>query len=300
MNLLVTGAWQGFENCRQEILSMGHDVAFLQWEKESLPVDYDWVEGVIGNGFFLTHPIEKFENLRYIQLTSAGYDRVPMDYVEEHHIEIYNARGVYSIPIAEYAVGGVLQLYKHFREFAESQKKHEWNKIREIRELYGSTVCILGCGSVGSECAKRFAAFGCRVLGVDVCQMSREYYVSIVSIEELNTVLGQADILVITLPLTDMTRGLVGQDALKALKEGALVVNIARGGLMDYGALTTGLKDGYIGGAVLDVFEAEPLDPESPLWDMKQVIITPHNSFAGDGNQYRLNRVIIDHLKALS
>ena len=104
MNLLITGAWQEAKKYIETIEKMGHQVQFLQFEKDALPCDYEWVEGIIGNGLFLFHPIEKFKNLKYIQLTSAGFDRVPMDYVKEHKIVINNARGVYSAPMAEYAV----------------------------------------------------------------------------------------------------------------------------------------------------------------------------------------------------
>lgn len=114
--------------------------------------------------------IEKFKNLRYIQLTSAGYDRVPLDYVKEHQIEIHNARGVYSIPMAEFAISGVLQLYKQARFFDNNQKNHQWIKHRGLLELNEKTVCIVGCGSVGTECAKHFAAFGCQVVGIDLYQ----------------------------------------------------------------------------------------------------------------------------------
>lgn len=122
MNILITGAWQQANEYIDIIEKKGHQVQFLQFEKDALPCDYEWVEGIIGNGIFLTHPIEKFINLKYIQLTSAGYDRVPMNYVKEHNIDIYNARGVYSIPMAEYAVAGVLSLYKEQRFFAQKQK----------------------------------------------------------------------------------------------------------------------------------------------------------------------------------
>ena len=87
----------------------------MQQEKERIPCDYTWIEGVICNGLFLYHDIELFQNLRFIQLTSAGYDRVPMNYIQQHGIDIYNARGVYSIPMAEFAVSGVLQIYKKSR-----------------------------------------------------------------------------------------------------------------------------------------------------------------------------------------
>ena len=146
MNLLITGAWQGAKDHLDALRAMGHEIVFLQQEKDALPVDPAWVEGVICNGLFLHHPIESFPNLQYIQLTSAGFDRVPMDYAKAHGIEIHNARGVYSIPMAEFSIAGVLQLYKQGRFFYENQKARRWEKRRDLMELSGKTVLILGCG----------------------------------------------------------------------------------------------------------------------------------------------------------
>ena len=294
MNLLITGAWQQAKAYIPMIEGMGHQVRFLQYEKDELPCDDAWVEGIIGNGIFLSHPIERFSNLRYIQLTSAGFDRVPMDYVQAHGIEIHNARGVYSIPMAEFAVAGVLTLYKQMRFFAEMQKQHHWEKHRGLLELSDKTVLIVGCGSVGTECAKRFQAFGCRVIGVDLFPRVDSHYMQMVGLTELDKQLPDADVVVLTLPLTEETKQLMNADRLKLLKASAVLVNIARGGVVDTQALMGCLP--CIGGAVLDVFEEEPLEEDSPLWDMENVVVTPHNSFVGDGNQDRLSHVILRDL----
>lgn len=295
MNLLITGAWTGAKDYINQIENEGLAVVFMQYEKDDLPCAYEWVEGVICNGLFLTHPIEKFVNLRYIQLTSAGFDRVPMDYVAEHNIEIYNARGVYSIPMAEFAVAGVLQLYKKMDFFRESQKRHEWNKHRGCLELFGKTVCIVGCGSVGTECAKRFVAFGCNVIGVDLYPREDEYYESMVHLNELDSLLPRTDVVVLTLPLTEETIHLMNRERFALLKDRAVLVNIARGAVVDTRALMPEMS--RLGGAVLDVFEEEPLGEESPLWKMGNFIVTPHNSFVGDGNGERLKDIILENLR---
>ena len=296
MNLLITGAWQEAKKYIETIEQMGHRVQFLQFEKDELPCEYEWVEGIIGNGIFLSHPIEKFNNLKYIQLTSAGFDRVPMDYIREHNIKINNARGVYSAPMAEYAVSGVLNLYKSQRFFIENQKAHKWEKKRDLKELSGQNVCILGCGSVGSECAKRFEAFGCAVSGVDIVVREIEHFSKVYYLSEVKEVLSKSDIVVITLPLTDETYHMFDEELFVAMKPGAVLVNIARGALVDTDALIEALKV-KLCGAVLDVFEEEPLSEDSPLWDMENVIITPHNSFVGDGNNRRMSNVILKNLE---
>ena len=289
MNLLITGAWTDAKEYIASIEKMGHQVVFLQQEKEKLPCTYEWVEGVICNGLFLHHPISKFINLKYIQLTSAGYDRVPIDEVERREIEIHNARGVYSIPMAEFAIAGVLDLYKEMGRFREQQERHEWIKNRSIRELAGSKVVIVGCGSVGTECAKRFKVFDCEVIGLDVVGRADPWFDKIVKIEMIDTVLPEADVVVLTVPLMDETRALIDQRRLGLIK--GILVNISRGGVVDQEAL-----EAWEGVAVLDVFEKEPLEENSPLWVKKNTIITPHNSFVGDGNRRRMKQVIFANL----
>ena len=294
MNLLVTGAWSDGKNCISELEAMGHNVTFMQYEKDALPCDYEWVEGVICNGLFLSHPIEKFINLKYIQLTSAGFDRVDMNYVKAHNIEIHNARGVYSIPMAEFAVCGVLQLYKQAAFFRENQKQHLWEKHRGLLELAGKNVLIVGCGSVGNECAKRFMAFDCTITGVDLFPREDSLYSEMLPLDKLDEALRQTDIVVLTLPLTEQTRHLIDESKLSLIKNGATLVNIARGAIIDTKALLNHI-DRFIG-AVLDVFEEEPLNENSPLWNKQNIILTPHNSFVGEGNGGRLREIIIRNL----
>lgn len=297
MNLLVTGAF-ALTNQKTEYLSLlGHKVVFMQQESEELPCEYSWIEGIIGNGIFLHHPIENFTSLRYVQLTSAGFDRVPMDYVKEHNIKIFNARGVYNIPMAEFAVSGVLQLYKHNKFFIENQAEHKWEKHRNLLELYGKEILIIGCGNVGTECAKRFRAFGCKVCGVDVTPYQSLDYDEILPMTASELKLKTADVIILTLPLSDDTYHLIDASRLGLAKSNAVLVNISRGGVIDTNALVDALIESKIGGAVLDVFESEPLDRNSLLWDMDNVIITPHNSFVGEGNNQRLWNCVIKNLR---
>ena len=295
MNLLITGAWQSACENIHSLELLGHEVVFMQQEKETLPCDAEWIEGVVCNGLFLYHTIEKFKNLRYIQLTSAGFDRVPIDYVKEHNIEIHNARGVYSVPMAEFTVSGVLQIYKQSSFFYENQKKHIWEKNRNLLELSGKIVCIVGCGSVGTECAKRFKAFNCRVIGIDLIPREEDFYDQMFYLDKLEKILSNTDILILTLSLTNETKHLIDSNMLSHLKDGAVLVNIARGAIIDTDALIKCLD--RFGGVVLDVFEEEPLGESNPLWDFNNVMITPHNSFVGTGNDKRLSKVIISNLE---
>lgn len=296
MRLLITGAWNASGEQLSQIRRLGHEVIWHQQEREALSVPCETIEGVICNGLFLHHPIEKFTSLKYIQLTSAGLDRVPVEYVRAHGISLYNAADVYSVPMAEFALCGVLQLYKQSRFFTQRQAEGRWEKHRGLMELAGKTVCIVGCGSVGTACAKRFRGFDCRILGVNRSLRKREGFDRMLPMERLDEALAEADIVVLALPLAKETVHLMDGERLRKIKPGAVLVNIARGGIVDTQALVPALE-GHLGGAVLDVFEEEPLGADSPLWNMEHVILTPHNSFVGDGNGERMFRVIMDNLE---
>lgn len=299
MNILITGAWPDAKKHIEQIEAMGHCTVFLQNEADALPCDPTWPAGLICNGLFLHHPIEQFRNLRFIQLTSAGFDRVPMDYVQSHGIEIHNARGVYSAPMAEFAVGSVLQIYKQFPFFRENQKAHRWEKRRDLRELTGKTVVILGCGSVGTECAKRFRVFACKLIGVDIYPRQDERFDEILPLTALDETLPAADVLILTVPLTDETRGLINAARLAAMKPDATLVNISRGAVIDEPSLAAHLQADPAFTAALDVFESEPLNESSPLWSCSNAILTPHNSFVGENDFVRLNAVVLRNLASV-
>lgn len=301
MNLLITGAWKCDKTALETICNLGNDVTFLDDETKEMPVPYEWVEGIIANGIFLSHPIERFINLRFIQLTSAGFDRVPMDYVRQHGIEIHNARGVYSIPIAESVICNVLQLYRASNYYWDNRRRRVWEKRRNLKELNGKRIVIVGCGSVGTACARLFKAFGCRVYGVDMVARTDINFDAISPIDDLKSSLHDADVVVLTVPLTPETYHLFDFDMLTSMRSDSILVNVARGKVVDTVALVRVLQEKMISGVALDVFEQEPLEADSPLWNFDNVILTPHVSFIGDGNSNRLDKVIISNLeKAIS
>lgn len=293
MNLLVTGAYELNGSELAELEAAGYCVTVLN--NERTPVERpERYEAVVCNSLFLHQPIEAFPNLRLLQLTSAGLDRVPLDYIRTRGIELHNAAGVYSVPMAEFAVGGILQHYKQSRFFAENQKAHRWEKHRGLLELTGKRVCILGCGDVGREIAKRLCAFGCRITGVNRTVRELPDFDEVLPLDKLPDAAAVCDVLICCIALASETRGIVSKEVFDRLSAGAIFVNVARGALADSDAMTAWLQSG--GRAVLDVFEEEPLPETSPLWDMENVILTPHNSFVGDGNRERMWSVIRNSL----
>lgn len=203
MKLLLTGAFSYTSEQLKQFEAMGANVTFVQDEREELSIDVSDFDAVVCNGLFLKNDINRFKKLRFIQLTSAGLDRVPLDYIQEKGIKLCNARGVYSVPMAEWALCGVLSLYKHLNTFSEKQKNHLLEKDREVRELQGDTVLIVGCGSVGTECAKRFKAFGMRVMAADIVKPQSDVYDAYFPMQGIDQVLETADVIVLTLPLIE-------------------------------------------------------------------------------------------------
>lgn len=294
-NILITGA-SGFDTDDiLEIENLGFKSYFIQQEESDFDIPIDCINAVICNNLFAFHNIKEFKNLEFIQLTSAGLDRVPIDYIKENKIIIKNARGVYNIPMAEFVISGVLDILKYKFQFMKSQMKGEWNKNRKLVELYGQRCLVIGCGSVGIECAKRLQAFGCNLIGIDNHPYDTGYIPTMKTMESLDSELKQADIIVVALPLTEETFHLFDVKKFKLLKRNAIFVNVSRGKIVCEEDLISCIDN--IGGAVLDVFEEEPLKRESLLWNKDNVIVTPHNSFVGNHNKDRLLNLTIKNLK---
>lgn len=297
MKLLMTGAFNCTDEQKLNIEKLGCEVMFQQMENEPLSEEMYTADMVICNGLFLYNDLDKFKNLKFVQLTSAGLDRVPVQRMKDKGIKLYNARGVYSTPMAEWALTGVLALYKHINNFYDNQKNHKWVKDRNVKELSGSTICIVGCGSVGTECAKVFRPFASEIIAVDVIKPINELFDDYYTINNVTQAVKNADVVILTLPLTDETRNLFNKELLSQFKNNAILVNISRGAVVNENDLINVLKDNKLGGAVLDVFSTEPLNKESELWDLQNVVITPHNSFVSPKNNERLYNVVYNNLK---
>lgn len=297
MKVLLTGSYNYTDDQLARLKALGGNFLYVKEERAKLKIDVCDIDAVVCNSLFLYNDIVDFKNLKFIQATSAGTDRLPTDYIKEKNISLYNARGVYSVPMAEFAVLGTLLIYKQSFSFFESQKNKIWQKQRNLLELSDKNILIIGTGSVGRECAKRFSAFTDNVYGADLNSCKAEYFKEIFPISELKERLRTADVVVLSLPLTDKTEGLFNKDLFEAMKSSAVIVNLARGKIIAENDLIQAIKDKKICGAALDVFETEPLPESSALWGLPNVIVTPHNSFVSDKIQDRLFDVIYNNLK---
>lgn len=294
MKLLITGAFSLTTEFQEGLEQLGLEISFHPDEK--IPVAHPEIyECVICNGLFLYNDISLFKKLKIIQLTSVGYERVPMNYIREHSIRIYNAGDVYCIPMAEFAISGILQFYKQASFFYENMKEHRWEKHRGLRELYGKNVLIVGTGNVGCEIAKRLKAFGCYITGINRTVKHISYFDSILPLDKLDSAMSSADIIILSIALTSKTKYLIDGARIQQIKEDALLINISRGSIIEEKALINWLHGHPRAGAVIDVYEQEPLADTNPMWKCSNVLLTPHNSFFGENNSKRLERMVLKH-----
>ncbi len=239
------------------------------------------------------------KNLRWLQLPSAGADSY-MDRSLYHckDIQLTNSSGVFGLPIAEHVFAMILSYNRNLTEYAWQQKEGIWKGIRKTKDFYGSTIGVIGLGDIGTEVAKRAKALGARVLGVKRTLSSQPEYVDqLFTTDAIDEVLEQSDYIVLALPGTKITPGIITEQSLKRMKPDAFLVNIGRGSLVDQDALIKALKEGWIGGAGLDVTSPEPLPQDSPLWELKNVIITPHASGSSPTNDFRRMGIFLRNLE---
>lgn len=225
---------------------------------------------------------------RWIHALTAGVDGYDLDGLCERGVILTNASGVNAEPVAEQVLGYLLLFERRLHRAVRQQVESEWDWFGG-RELRDETVGIVGVGAIGGRVAELLDAIGSETLGLSRHPESMHPAVDeAYGPEELSTLLSRSDYVVLTCPLTDETRGLVGASELATMSEHAVLVNVGRGELVDQDALVTALENGTIRGAALDVFEQEPLPPDSPLWDRPDVVITPHNA-GSTPNYWRRN-----------
>ena len=266
--------------------------------------------------FRVPNDIANRASVKWIQLLSAGADHVLGGPLKGSKIPITTASGIHATPIAEYTLASMLAYAHRIHLAIRAQVRHEWMRsgafMAGVDDIRGQTLGIIGYGSIGRETARLAAAFGMKVLALKRNPSDRvdagwcpaglgdpdgkipaRYF----GPEECDAILRESDYVSVTLPLTDHTRKFVGERELAAMKPGAYLVNIGRGEVIDESAMAAALSAKKIGGAGLDVFEHEPLEASSPLWDLENVILTPHISGANRGYMDKACELFADNLK---
>lgn len=239
--------------------------------------DVDWAQVILGN--VPAAMLHGSPALEWLQTNSAGVEAYIQPGVLAGDTLLTNATGAYGLAIAEHMLGMLLELFKKLELYRDAQKSGAWQSQGAVKAVYGSTVLVLGMGDIGGEFAARCKALGAKVIGVRRSpRPCPEYADEVHLLEDLDSLLPQADVVAITLPGTDATRGLMSRERLAKMKEGAVLLNVGRGFIVDTEALCDALERGHLSGAGVDVTDPEPLPPIHRLWNIPTAVVTPHIS----------------------
>jgi phosphoglycerate dehydrogenase-like enzyme len=236
--------------------------------------------------------------LAFIQLLTAGYDHAKRQGVPAH-VTLCNAGAAYAASVATHAIALLLALQRHIPTALANKTRHAWDRAftPQLTMPAAGTIIVIGLGPIGREIARLMRAFGARVIGVTRSGLSDSAADEIVPASALRDLLPRADAIVIAAPYDETTRHLIGAGELAVCKKSAVLVNVARGGIVEPRALEVALRSGAIAGAGLDVTDPEPLPPNDPLWDAPNLIITPHCAGAsGAASGERLTDLVCANL----
>jgi len=230
----------------------------------------------------LRRTIEANPRLRWVQTMAAGgggqVKAAELGRADLQRVTFTTSAGVHGRPLAEFALFGLLAGAKMLPQLLAQQHEHRWPQRQEMRHLADQTILVLGTGGIGRQVIDLLGAFGCTVIATSRRERALDGVNEVVHPDSLGAVLPRVDGIVVTLPGTDATAGLVGEAVFSAIKAGATLVNVGRGTVVDEPALIVALQRGQIGYAALDVFAHEPLPTASPLWDMPNVLVSPHTA----------------------
>lgn len=239
--------------------------------------DVDWAQVILGN--VPAAMLHGSPALEWLQTNSAGVEPYIQPGVLAGDTLLTNATGAYGLAIAEHMLGMLLELFKKLELYRDAQKSGAWQSQGAVKAVYGSTVLVLGMGDIGGEFAARCKALGAKVIGVRRSpRPCPEYADEVHLLGDLDSLLPHADVVAITLPGTDATRGLMSRERLAKMKEGAVLLNVGRGFIVDTEALCDALERGHLSGAGVDVTDPEPLPPTHRLWNIPTAVVTPHIS----------------------
>lgn len=244
--------------------------------------------------------LRRSAGLRWVHIHSAGADRDIYVELRARGVSVTTSSGANAEVVAQTALAGLLALARRLPQLMAAQRAHRWAPLlgdRLPRDLAGQTAVIVGWGPIGQRIGTFLRLLGLRLIVVRTQAGPAQDGVEMVGFEDFRSVLPRADWLLLACPLTDQTRHLVDARALAALPAGAGLINVARGEVVAQADLIAALQAGHLGGAFLDVFEHEPLAADSPLWDLPNVMATPHSAGHSDGNEARVAALFLDNLR---
>lgn len=242
--------------------------------------------------------ISQMPSLKMVNCLTAGYDRADLSVLKKRGISFTYAKDVFSIQIAEDVIAKILYFNRRLPDYHHAMLNHTWEYKPVSFELFGSTVGIIGAGSIGNEIAKRLKPFQCNMIGYRRSKVKDQHYDEMVYDQKgLEYLLHVSDYVIVSLPLTDKTKHFISYKEFSMMKKNCLIINVARGEIIDQEALIDALNNESIRGAALDVTSPEPLPSDHALWSLKNVFITPHQASSSPYINQRLTDEVIETLK---
>lgn len=243
--------------------------------RSSLPLDE--VEILITYGSDVSkETLDLMPSLKWIQVFQSGVEEIPLQELKDRNILLTNIKGIHGIPMTEYVMSIILYFTRDIPRYNKYKQKRMWYRQEFVDEAHGKTVSIFGAGTVGQFIAQKCKDYGLKVIGVNTSENPKPHFDEMYSIEAKDLVLQKSDFVVLLLPATKETYHCIGKREFELMKKDAYLINIGRGSLVNTDDLITGLQNKAIKGAALDVVEQDPLPENHPLWDVENVIITPH------------------------
>jgi len=263
------------------------------------PADTDGVDAVFCHpSFAVPAQLDRYPNLRWVQIMMAGYDTADVGYLLSRRLCVTNMKDIFHISIAEDVFAKILVLNRAVRHDLEAMASGKWEPVRHLPEIYGSTVGIIGAGSIGSAIATRMKAFGATVIGYRRKNAIKGGFDRIYTGRDgLLSLCSESDYVIVALPLKKETTRLVGKAEFAVMKSDAIFINVGRGETVDQEALVEALREGRLRGAGLDVMTPEPLPPDHPLWKLPNVFITPHNASSSPFVWPRIREVLHENIR---
>lgn len=280
----------------EKINNVSDEVKLIATKDEKVIEKYWPKMDILFSGRLNSEELSKAKNLKWIQATSAGVDYYMFDEFIDSEVKLTNVRGMHGRTISEHVLMMMLAISRNLPTALANQEKKVWNRYKADL-IYDKKLVIVGLGGIGQKLAELASKIGVKVIGVDINDPSLPFVEKVYHSDKIKEALSKGDFVVIATPLTEETYHMISKEEFNSMKKTATFINIARGKVVDQDALYKALYENVIANAAIDVFEEEPLEKTSPLWDLDNIIITPH--VAGTMPEYMDNAsdIFVENLK---
>jgi phosphoglycerate dehydrogenase-like enzyme len=285
------------KECMDIIRDLGFDAVYHDEKQIDTYEDMEDVEVLVCYNPFTKIDLYDFKNLKLILLSSIGFDQLPKNAVADLGITVCNNKGGYSIPMGEWIVMKLLEMMKHSKSLYQNQKNKVWKMDTTVLEVYNKKIVFFGTGTIAKEAAKRLSGFEMDIIGLNTTGHDTIFFDKCYPLSEAKEIVKNSTAVVVALPLTPKTEGIIDREILDSLPRESVLINIARGEVVDEPYLVEVLSNNRIKAAALDVFYQEPLPKDHALWTLDNVIITCHNSWISEERNNRRFDLIHENLE---